>query len=166
MSQLLCRCPDAWQKYKLALTQGRRPPLEGITSQFVEFLNAYSAINSNDETVAVYWLIDRIDTIFWRTDSSSLGLLGGPPQLGDLNESKRKQIARALSTLEDLLGHLNLMSRHIHRTTGNVQLCEKKWEPKVKVLVSSHYESSALRGSHGGDGDIVWGLGKWIDLVV
>lgn len=164
MYQLLCRFPDAWQKYRPISSQNRGSPVEDAMNQFVELLDAYADMKSDNERVVVYWLIDRIDTIFWRTDNSSFGLLEGPPQLGDLAKAERRQIARASSTLEDFLEQLSSMPRRIDRTTGSRQLYEKKWE--LKVLVTSHYELSALRGSHGGDEELVWGPGKWIDLVV
>lgn len=164
--QLLCRYPDGWQKLKIAPNHDRNPPLENSMNHLADMLDEFYDINAISGRAVVYWLVDRIDTIFWRTDNSSLGLLEGPPQVRDLDKAERKQIARASSTLESFLGCLNSLTRCTDRLEGaRTSIRERKWE--LRVLVSSNYEISALRrGSHGSDEDISWGPGNWVDLVV
>jgi hypothetical protein len=165
--QLLCSCPNIWHKYKPIPNQDCGTSLNTLMEQFTSLLNAWcdSSPNSNDERKKVYWLVDRIDTVFWRTDNSSLRLSEGPPQASSLSNAERKQVARASTTLEDFLDHLNSMSPRSDRADRErKEGYARKWE--LKVLVSSHYEVSALRSTHGSDEEAIWGPGKWIDLVV
>jgi hypothetical protein len=165
--QLLSNCPELWRHYKPIPDQDNS--LDSLVEQFASLLDAYSDLEAVKGRTKIYWLIDRIDTIFWRTHNAPNRLCEGPPQLNVLSKPECKaeyrQVARSSVTLDDFLERLNVISRRPNEKTEESQTrSERKWEHKV--LVSSHYEVEALKRSHGSEDEATWAPGKWTDLVV
>lgn len=124
------------------------PSLSTLVQGLARLLDALTF--EKTEKTTIYWVIDRIDTVFWKTKNNALGLSESPHR-NEFTKSEQLRVASNTVTIEDFLKALENLGR-------------EKWE--IKVLITSWYSPGAIMRSHGIETDDEDAVATWISELI